>query len=566
MFGNDDLPAVAQLNPYLLGATSSAYGNAQSQNQDAYVRRTANQLDARLTEALSADQLVIVVGPSKAGKTRTLFEAIRNNNPAAKVLWPVNDGVVEVATHPRIADTDDPIVVWLDDLDEYLNATTPLTTALLARLSARAGRTTVVATLRSEKRDQLRIAGELQRGTRLLLDQALTIDLNHTSENPDEQAEAANTYPDETFGHHGLGEILAGARDLLQRYDDAKVRDPLQYIVTQVAVDWARIGRPGPIPEPTLAELTVENLRLTRPDIDITSVNVRAAIAAVRTPPEGAGRAAALSTSYLDERTRGYRPFDYLVAADDGQDHRDPRPVPETFWADATRDADARTLNIVAIVASQRGTWSEAITLLSRAYMANDVDAMVMLGLLMLTAKEATAEAAEGAEALFREAAAAGHPEAKVQLGSLLLERGDVAEAESLLREAADSGQPDARFMLRSVSPDGGQAHARAQLGALLLERGDFAGAERLLRESAAAGHLDAKLHLGALLLERGDIAAAEPLLREVAASGEPAAMARLALLIVEREGSGENEPIPEEAGLWLRRALKGRGALKPDL
>lgn len=51
-----------------------------------------------------------------------------------------------------------------------------------------------------------------------------------------------------------------------------------------------------------------------------------------RTPPEDAGRVAALGPVRLSDRTRTYRPFSYLVAADDGQ---------TGGWSAATADSEA---------------------------------------------------------------------------------------------------------------------------------------------------------------------------------------------------------------------------------
>ncbi|MFQ6394941.1 SEL1-like repeat protein [Nocardia sp. KC 131] len=531
-FGPGDLPTVAQVNPYLLGATSSAFGSAQREgHHDRYVARTRNRVDAGLAAALGGAQLVIVVGPSKAGKTRTLFEAIRTCDSAAKVLWPELGCVGELATHPRLATTDDLIVVWLDDLHDYLNAAEPLTPALLARLTARPGRTVVVATLRSEMRARLRGEGELQRDTLRLLDQALIIDLASTSEDPDEQAAAARTYPDMNFGGHGLGEILAGAPELLQRYDDAKAADPVQRTVIEVAIDWARIGRTDHIPEPTLTELVVDSIRVKRPEIDTTGAKVRAAIEAARTPPEGAGRAAALHTSYLDEQTRGYRAFDYLVAADDGQDHRTPRPIPETFWHTATHNADPDTLSAVASAAYQRDNTPAAITLFGKAAATDHPTAMYSLGRLLHDRGDLVE-----AESWYRKAADLDHPDAMVNRGFLLQGRGDLVEAESWYRKAVDLDHPV----------------AMVNLAFLLHDRGDLVEAESWYRKAAATDHPDpAAMHnLGSLLQGRGDLVEAESWYRKAAATdlADPAVMYNLGFLL---QGRGDLV----EAESWYRKA-----------
>ncbi|MBW0275513.1 hypothetical protein ATM97_09940 [Nocardia sp. MH4] len=404
VYGIEDLPTIADLDPYRLGSTSSVFGRSGEYGlRDAYLPRTAHDVDTRLAEALTGEGLVVVVGPSKAGKTRTLFEAVRVHDPGARVVWPVTDGVGELAAHPRIATSTDPLVVWFDDLHEYLTGTTGLTPAVLARLSARPGSTVVVATLRSEMRAQLRGGGELGQDTRMLLEQAVTIDLASTSDDADECEAADRAYPGYGGERYGLGEGLAGAPELLARYDDARAADPAMFTVIAIAVDWARIGRPEPIPEPVLTDLALRELRATHAYLDATTASLHTAIQEARTPPPGAGRTAALHTSFLDDDTRGYRAFDYLTAADDGQHHRTPRLIPNTYWHDATHECDTNTLLAVGVAAYRRDNTPVAAI-------------------------------------LFRTAAEAGNSAAMRNLGILLEQRGDLAEAESWFRKAIEAG------------------------------------------------------------------------------------------------------------------------------
>ncbi|MGY2148825.1 tetratricopeptide repeat protein [Nocardia gipuzkoensis] len=557
IFAAGDIPAVGELNPYLLGATSSAFGGPSDHgHRDRYVARTANRVDARLAAALTGARMVIVVGPSKAGKTRTLFEAIHAFDPGARIVWPVLDGLGELAAHPRIADTSDTIVMWLDDVHEYLTGTQQLTPAVLARLTTRPGRTLVVATLRSEMRAQLRSEGELQRDTRLLLEQALIIDLASTSEDPDEQAAAIHAYPGQVFGAHGLGEVLAGAPELLARYDDAKAADLLQRTVIRITIDWARIGRPDPLPEPVLTDLTIREMRVRTPEIDLTEEAVRAAIITARTPPHGAGRAAALLTHYLDDETRGYRPFDYLVAAEDGQDHRTPRPIQDGFWYQATHDATPEILFAVANTAYERDYTATAITLFQQAAAAGHLGAMSNLGVLL--AEQGRDEAAE---VWLRKAADAGHLGAVFNLGVLLAERGE-GQAEVWLRKAADAGhlgamtnlgvlldkrgEGQAEVWLRKAA-DAAEPNAMFNLGVLLDKRGE-GQAEVWLRKAADAGHLGAMTNLGILLAEQGREDEAEVWLRKAADAGHLGAMTNLGILLSEQGRE-------DEAEVWLRKA-----------
>ncbi|MGV9678816.1 tetratricopeptide repeat protein [Nocardia sp. NPDC003482] len=530
VFGTSDLFRVGELDPYRLGATSSAFGRAgEYGHRDGYVPRTANQVDERLAEALTGNRLVVVVGPSKAGKTRTLFEAIRAFDREARVVWPVAEGMAELASHPGVTDTGDTLVVWLDDLHIYLTSGVPLSPAVLARWRARRGRTILVATLRSEMRARLRAEGELRLETRMLLEQALIIDLASTSEDSAERAAAARAYGGRAGGDHGLGEVLAGAPELLARYDDARAADPLLYAVIAVAVDWARIGRTDPIPEPILIDLALRQLRTTHPHIDATATGVRDAIRVARTPPPGGGRAAALRTTYIDDGTRGYTAFDYLIAADDGQAHRAPRPIPNSFWHNATRDTDAHTLIAVGLVAYDRVNRPAAFTLLRKAADAGDTFAMFNLGRLFTEDGDRAQ-----AEIWLRKASDAGDTFAMFSLGRLMEESGDRAEAETWHRKAAEAGD----------------TYAMTNFGCLLAEDGDRAHAEIWLRKAAAAGDTFAMFSLGRLFAEDGDPARAEIWLRAAAAAGDTFAMFSLGRLWEESGGRAE-------AKTWYRKAAE---------
>jgi hypothetical protein len=87
--GDFELPTVEELDPYRLGATVSVAADSSTYGQhDQYVPRTAHQADDRLATALSGHQMVMLVGPSKAGKTRTAFEALRRTIPTKRLAAP----------------------------------------------------------------------------------------------------------------------------------------------------------------------------------------------------------------------------------------------------------------------------------------------------------------------------------------------------------------------------------------------------------------------------------------------------------------------------------------------
>ena len=221
-----DFPLVTDMNAYQLGATESDYGHANDHGQhDSYVAR---RIDPELRAALQPQRFVLLVGPSKVGKTRTAFEAVAARWPQARLAVPTVKGLGQLAVHPRLKNRSEPVVVWLNDIDRYLVGENPLTLALLARLTDSSGPIIVIATLRKEARDRLRRAtGELPNDARDLLGAAIQFELASTAQDPQEQEAAQRAYPKEDLARIGLAEHLVNAPALLEAYRDAKDARPL---------------------------------------------------------------------------------------------------------------------------------------------------------------------------------------------------------------------------------------------------------------------------------------------------------------------------------------------------
>lgn len=552
----EELPMVTELDPYRLGATPSHFGSTDNYGErDPYVARTRDRdLATALTDAAERKSLVLLVGPSKVGKTRTAFEAIRTYLPQAHLLFPRPGVFDRLVVHPRLRDSNDAVVVWLDDLDRYLTHSNPLTPSLLSRLVNRSGTTIALATLRQEQRDRLQQIGELTRDSRLLLDHAITIDLAPlTNADPKEEAAARVAYPGQEL-RFGLAAHLAGAPELTRRYDDARYTDPMQRAVIEVAIDWVRTGRPDPIPEAILNELSLNAFELERPDLDGTNQDTAAAIKDARTPPEGLGRVAALTTYRLPDGSRAYRPFDYLVAADDGQ-HHPSRPIPEYFWEKALKDADPEISLAVSLAAFQRNKIPLVISASEQAAAAGQAHAMFGLGVMAQARNDMAA-----ARVWYLRAAAGGDTDAMVNLGVLLAERSDPPELDAARRwyeKAADAGDTDAMFNLGVLfadlqdSPDldaargwyekalaAGNTMALVNLGAMAVDRDDLETARGWYERAVAAGHIFAMVSMGMTFLKQTppDTKAARDWFEKAADKGNSDAMFELGRLFGDRD------------------------------
>ena len=207
------LPAVESVDPYRLRVSDSPYGTVG--NRHPYVPRDR---DGDLDRALVEDLFVLVVGPSKAGKSRTAFEAACRVLPGAAMFVPdPGKRAVQVLDEDleNIGLDDRPLLIWLDDLDRYLT-----TDGGLTRDSSPASRNdgrlpgspglTVLATLTTTKREQLRreAGGELDRAADQLIDSAKELHLDNELSDQ-ERIDAQARYPTENFeGRVGIGERL----------------------------------------------------------------------------------------------------------------------------------------------------------------------------------------------------------------------------------------------------------------------------------------------------------------------------------------------------------------------
>jgi hypothetical protein len=226
-----------------------------------------------------------------------------------------------------------------------------------------------------------------------------------------------------------LAEQLARAPALLQQYRD----DPIVHSVLQTAIDWARVGMTRPASAEELTGLALDVLLQEHPELE---QQMHAAISAARTPPPGAGRVAGLRTVPLPDRNRGHRPFDYLVAADDGQIGM-PRLIPTSIWSTTLKLAHPDEAFAISVSAYQRNNIPAQLLASRQAAAGGDTDAMYNLGVLLATLLDPP----ELDEARYwYEQAAAGHTDAMRNLGLLLatqLDPPDLDQARHWYEQAA---------------------------------------------------------------------------------------------------------------------------------
>ena len=204
------LPRLSTLNPYRLGVSPSRYGSADRRGRDPYVPRKA---DEELRNALSNSDFALVIGTSRAGKSRTAYEIARQFVREGRLQDPrliaprSTDGIEELLALAPLPDREtEPAILWLDDLTEKDLA--KLTDAVFDRL---AGRAIILGTIAAEFYSRAladdtyiarRVSSILTRATGIQLDRELTVG---------ERAAAQIAYPNERFDRTGIGEQLVSA-------------------------------------------------------------------------------------------------------------------------------------------------------------------------------------------------------------------------------------------------------------------------------------------------------------------------------------------------------------------
>jgi len=263
------LPKVEDAEPFAIGVFYSrrAEDHRNNRQRPPYVPRT---LDGELAGLLRSQLLVMVRGQSRAGKSRTAFEAAARELPGFLLLVPKDRAALTALTElDPLPGQGEQVLVWLDDLDEYLAAegARGLDVALLNRWAACDPPVRVLATIRLEEYGRLSATpGELGRSVRELLNRfdrgAITLPV--TFDHPAEQAAIAELYPGEQLSG-GLAEHLAAAHELVDRLEIGQASVPEGAGLVLAAVDCRRAGVDRPIAKADLAALLPLYLKQLRP-------------------------------------------------------------------------------------------------------------------------------------------------------------------------------------------------------------------------------------------------------------------------------------------------------------
>jgi hypothetical protein len=346
------LPRLSTLSPYDLSVSKSRYGDRRHRGSDPYVPR---EIDEQLDRALREWPFVLLVGDSKAGKSRTAYEAARRLTRDGVLYDPVVVVPKRAAAVEKIFNLDPPLnwpkpaLLWLDNMSEG-------DLADLGVLGQLADQVIVLGTITAAAYDRARNSESgIGRSVRKVLDFAFEVRLDSDLK-PSELSVARAKYPEEQF-EAGIGEQLVAADKLVKKYRNARQgAEPDAWALVQAAIDWVRmdIGRPIRRSELTsLYPIYLHIARLTGPKSDLTKH--------LEWASEPVGSKSALLQAVVKQGDEtAYLPFDYLVDVADGRHDSKAQPIPDLAWDQLPSLATPYELTRAAFSAYRRKTPTQA--------------------------------------------------------------------------------------------------------------------------------------------------------------------------------------------------------------
>jgi hypothetical protein len=542
-----------------------------------YVPRDADAAEfgvrARVAAAAQRSGFVLLVGGSSVGKTRCAVEAVKELLPDWWLVHPAGSAEVAALTQasfPRL-------LVWLDELQRYLDGEHGLTGAVVRALLNAPHPAVIIGTLWPDRYTAYTtVPGpgtlDLYAREREVLDLATVIRIDPAFSPAEQDRAHAAAARDlrlrvalEATGY-GLTQTLAAAPQLVARWQDAKAAAPYAWAVLTAALDATRLGARAP--------LSADLLRSAAPGYCTSQQQAEA-------PEDWFEQARAYATGKLHGavaalspagggmgQVAGYIAADYLIQHA-SRERRYAR-VPASTW-DATLShlGDPGDAARLADSAKNRLLYRYAIPLYRHAAADDGTAAQKLAGLL----KECGD--LDGAIQVLRARADVGDEDAAAWLAELLAQRGDLDGAIQVLRARHAAGDRNAAWRLailrlsRPAQAGADDQDATRQLAELRAraDAGNGNAASHLARLLAERGDLD---ELAELLAERGDLDQAEQIWRARADAGDildtTIAAGRLADLLAERGDLDELRARADagngNAASHLARLLARRGDL----
>ena len=250
---------VTQADPRQLGVHAAiSVPGVPDEVPPQYVRRDTDAdghgVRARVAAAAARGGFVLLVGGSSVGKTRCAAEAVRALLPDWWLVHPGGPGEVAALAAAPPART----VVWLDELQRYLDGEHGLTGGVVRALLRAPGPVVIIGTLWPDRYTAYTAVpspgGADPHGReREVLDLAVVVRIG-AAFSPAEQDRARGAAARDRrlalalgADGYGLTQTLAAAPQLVARWQDAQGSDPYAWAVLTAAADAARLGARAPL-------------------------------------------------------------------------------------------------------------------------------------------------------------------------------------------------------------------------------------------------------------------------------------------------------------------------------
>src|SRR6266511_2088420 len=360
------LPRVADVDPTRVGAAPCVTSDptVPAAAVSTYVPRPE---DAELRRTMAERPFVLVVGGSRAGKSRTAFEAARAVFPERRLLVPVKPRSLEtVLTLNPPLDAGE-LVIWLDEFDKYLTDD-GVTLNDLDALATREPPATIVATLRSHDRDRcVRVSS-----ARALLANAASVRLKPLDDSGRVLDAFGALHPrfKRRVEQFGLGASLVAGPELVDRLEDAT--NAVGAAAVRAAADWARTGIGRPLEAELLKRLYPNYLRQgIRRDASTFADGLSWALEEIYP---------SVSLLVADNDDRSYRASDFVV---DYLESKGAPVVRETWESALAAAGSADVLLAVGVSAYARSETDVAETAFGRAAAEGEDEGAINLSLLL---------------------------------------------------------------------------------------------------------------------------------------------------------------------------------------
>lgn len=434
----------------------------------------------QLAAGIPGPSLIVLAGPSKSGKSRTLAEALVATLPRAWMIQPADRAaLVKLALGGPPGEVGaEPVVIWLDDLEPYIGyGDDGLNTRTLG-VFERWQRAVLVVAAYGGKGRGLTDTAQIEGQAGDLLHAAKPLELVPWM--TDQEQRALREHPQyggaaERIADAGIAEFMIVGR----RLRDMLTVDrscPEGVAVAQAAIDWRRCG----LLRRTVSLEALENLYTGYATGPMSVERFHRGL-------EWATRPVYSNVALLQRDGEGYSPYDFAVRVESERK----RPIPSvTRQAIVERYANREDLRLVGLFMIAEGDIALAEAALRRAADDGDAYSAMQLGILLSRQGDKAGE-----EAAWRRLEELGDSLGSLGVGLVLEDAGDTAGAEAAYRRAIDLDE---------------NAWALARLGVLMHARGDLIGAETTWRRAADGGSRASAVRLGRLLQARGDLDGAE--------------------------------------------------------